>query len=448
MPGYGARIRMAMQYVSRYHGASPTRAGGTNSRHGLTLEEPPSPRPRTPSEPRHLEPLMPTSPTPAADRPADLLRAAAELLREAAGHATPGPWRTHDTHLGGVGGHTATVLTDRPNLNDTELIAWLPTMSHEPWDEARNVWRNAGWMALMHPGVGLALAAWLESAAERLGDTEASLATLLDPPALAVAQQLLGTSTAAAPAVDEQEPVQLRWGLDDVMYGDDDTTTVLLSGPGREPYWVELDPERTAALREALAGPAAPPASADRAAPRDRIRRAVCEAEGFAWDTDMLEPDEYGEVADAVLAVLDTPADRAAVLTEPEQTMLNYALNQAQLRIWSGHGSHTEEEQAALVSLRRLADAAAGVQPPTTTADRAAALGMTPTEYRQHSHTTAIQQIQAAAQGLLAETAIRVADALKEPAKACTCDFIDEPWIRMQHADDCPAAPAAPEEQR
>ncbi|WP_435597100.1 hypothetical protein [Streptomyces anulatus] len=61
------------------------------------------------------------------------------------------------------------------------------------------------------------------------------------------------------------------------------------------------------------------------------------------------------------------PADRAA-LTEAEQTMLNYALNQAQLRIWSGHGSHTEEEQAALVSLRRLADAAAGVQPPTSEA--------------------------------------------------------------------------------
>ncbi|MBB1252893.1 hypothetical protein H3146_05865 [Streptomyces sp. OF3] len=38
---------------------------------------------------------------------------------------------------------------------------------------------------------------------------------------------------------------------------------------------------------------------------RDRIRQAVCEAEGFAWD-DMLEPDEYGEVADAVIAVLPT----------------------------------------------------------------------------------------------------------------------------------------------
>lgn len=45
---------------------------------------------------------------------------------------------------------------------------------------------------------------------------------------------------------------------------------------------------------------------------RNRIRRAICEAEGFAWDTDMLEPDEYGDHADAVLAVLPAPADRAA----------------------------------------------------------------------------------------------------------------------------------------
>jgi hypothetical protein len=52
----------------------------------------------------------------------------------------------------------------------------------------------------------------------------------------------------------------------------------------------------------------------DRAALRDAIRRAVCEAEGFgyAWGTDMLEPDEYGEVADTVLAVLPAPADQAA----------------------------------------------------------------------------------------------------------------------------------------
>ncbi|WP_045563013.1 hypothetical protein [Streptomyces sp. FxanaA7] len=41
-----------------------------------------------------------------------------------------------------------------------------------------------------------------------------------------------------------------------------------------------------------------------RAGLRNELRRAVCEAEGFAWDSDMLEPDEYGDHADAVLAVL------------------------------------------------------------------------------------------------------------------------------------------------
>lgn len=66
------------------------------------------------------------------------------------------------------------------------------------------------------------------------------------------------------------------------------------------------------AIRAALAAPAAvvsPPATpaatpSRRAGLRDLIRRAVCEAEGFAWDSDTLEPDEYGEVADTVLAVL------------------------------------------------------------------------------------------------------------------------------------------------
>lgn len=51
------------------------------------------------------------------------------------------------------------------------------------------------------------------------------------------------------------EPIQLRWGLDDVMWGDDDSVIVMMSGPGREPYRLELDPERAAVLRQNLAGP-------------------------------------------------------------------------------------------------------------------------------------------------------------------------------------------------
>lgn len=94
--------------------------------------------------------------------PADELRAAAEALRGLATAATPGPWRQHDTHLGQYG-YAATVLSGEGN--DTDLRAWLPSMSQEPWDETRNVWPDAAYIATMHPGVGKALADWLETAA-------------------------------------------------------------------------------------------------------------------------------------------------------------------------------------------------------------------------------------------------------------------------------------------
>lgn len=60
----------------------------------------------------------------------------------------------------------------------------------------------------------------------------------------------------AADASAEQEPgtpAPLRWGLDDAELGDDDSVTLWLSGPDREPYVLELEPERATALRELLA---------------------------------------------------------------------------------------------------------------------------------------------------------------------------------------------------
>ncbi|MEV7492230.1 ParB N-terminal domain-containing protein [Streptomyces anulatus] len=112
---------------------------------------------------------MPTTP----DRPADLLRAAAEKLRALSSAATPGPWK-----MTGVGDFGWSVSAPGVETPDTE--------------QGRT---DAELIALLHPGVGLALANWLESAAERLGGTEAPLAALLDPSALAVARQLLGTTT-------------------------------------------------------------------------------------------------------------------------------------------------------------------------------------------------------------------------------------------------------------
>lgn len=75
--------------------------------------------------------------------------------------------------------------------------------------------------------------------------------------------ELLTPATAGLPdPTTADDPTPLRWGLNDVLYGDDDTITVCLSGPDREPYWLELDRERAAVLRDDLAGP-------DRTEPQD-----------------------------------------------------------------------------------------------------------------------------------------------------------------------------------
>jgi hypothetical protein len=60
----------------------------------------------------------------------------------------------------------------------------------------------------------------------------------------------------------------------------------------------------------------------------------------------------------------DPPVDRAAALSPAERAMLTYALNQAQERIWSEDG-FTDEDQAAVDSLRRMADEAQPAQPQT-----------------------------------------------------------------------------------
>ncbi|MGY5048261.1 hypothetical protein ACWDE0_21915 [Streptomyces sp. 900105755] len=70
---------------------------------------------------------------------------------------------------------------------------------------------------------------------------------------------MLGPGVAAGEA---PEPTLLRWGLNDVMWGDDDTVTVLLSDEERKPYWLELQPDRAAVLRADLAGPDGDPRAA------------------------------------------------------------------------------------------------------------------------------------------------------------------------------------------
>jgi hypothetical protein len=88
----------------------------------------------------------------------------------------------------------------------------------------------------------------------------------------------LGERTVLAPPATDlaaaSDPTPLRWGLNDVLWGDDDTVTVLLSGPAGEPYWLELDPERAGVLREDLAGPDGAVA-VDRAAVLDEAADAL-----------------------------------------------------------------------------------------------------------------------------------------------------------------------------
>uniref|UniRef100_UPI0008049A4B hypothetical protein n=1 Tax=unclassified Streptomyces TaxID=2593676 RepID=UPI0008049A4B len=181
-----------------------------------------------------------------------------------------------------------------------EHLAAEHTPTPEPADRPADQLRAAVARALVRYDWNAGLSGRDTPSEHHYGEADAALA-VLPAPALVVARQLLGTTSeakrneirqsyselaaqaredrdhegaadvelklrdreeqwrredaAAVETVEEREPIQLRWGLDDVMYGDDDTTTVVLSGPGGEPYWVELDPERTAALRNALAGP-------------------------------------------------------------------------------------------------------------------------------------------------------------------------------------------------
>lgn len=120
------------------------------------------------------------------------------------------------------------------------------------------------------------------------------------------------------PPIDFQEPTLLRWGLDDLEYGDDGSVTVLLSGPAGEPYWLELEPERAAALRDSLAGPDGAKPAVDRAALRQRIAEALmrwAEDNNSPLYASMRRPETVVQNAysraDAVLAVLPGPITQA-----------------------------------------------------------------------------------------------------------------------------------------
>ena len=98
--------------------------------------------------------------------PAEELRHAAKLLRERAGASDPGPW---------------TVV---PPAKFGELTL----VQGADWAVARSHGNEAAYIALMHPGVALALAGWLDQTAT---DEEYGEVTGFDE-ALAVARAVLG----------------------------------------------------------------------------------------------------------------------------------------------------------------------------------------------------------------------------------------------------------------
>lgn len=108
------------------------------------------------------------------DQPAALLRQAAEKLRSAATNATSGPWIVHEAH-----GFL------RVDNNRGHSGADLPEWNRD----------TAEYIALMHPGVGAALADWLENTAIKLHhSTHPEWQGNVEPHALAVARQVLGVA--------------------------------------------------------------------------------------------------------------------------------------------------------------------------------------------------------------------------------------------------------------
>ncbi|WP_405391092.1 hypothetical protein OG596_26490 [Streptomyces sp. NBC_01102] len=265
------------------------------------------------------------------ETPAAVLRAAAELLREAASHATRGPWRTHDTWID-HGGHTATVLTDRPDINDTELVAWLPTMSNAPWDEARNAWRNAGWMALMDPAVGLALADWLDAYGldwDRCPSDHPGMS--LDEHALVVARRILGTSEQAQPATVKCPDFCMCRATEQA---DAETAPACICGHPKLRHVEDV-------CLTCLCGDYIAPQ--DAAEMIDRWRQAALQARATA-----------------------AQASAQAALSAPERQFLTFALDLAFDEMVS-RGGFDDEDHAALEKFRRLA---AEAQQPTPAVDQ------------------------------------------------------------------------------
>ncbi|MEV5619443.1 hypothetical protein [Streptomyces bacillaris] len=279
-----------------------------------------------------------TTPTP-ADRPAVLLRAAAEKLREEAARARralPAPWTVTDEHV--------------VRCADGMIVADRSCTDH-PAERA-----DLLYIALMHPGAGLALAAWLDVAADhaRQGfmccDDGPDRCSEVVTPALAVARQLLGTTEGegvrcvcgetacesencdcdsrtcpvdhAAEETDEEreqredrEEAARLHAAGDHQYCDVTCETAMPTEAMRNFVIAKGYPGTAGALDELLRRAAAPPAPADRAA---HYREA---ANGLAaigpLNNLVSAPAAWNEAIETLRRMADQIADDAAAGVQP-----------------------------------------------------------------------------------------------------------------------------------
>lgn len=130
--------------------------------------------------------------TAVAPLPADRLREAAGVVRELSAAARSEDWgdrpwhveQCSDVHLG----ECACIVAQGEHLDFEQ--AQVPPIRYVADAETPEL---ATWIALMNPAVGEALAAWLESVADRLEETTHPgwQAVVVDPHALALADAIL-----------------------------------------------------------------------------------------------------------------------------------------------------------------------------------------------------------------------------------------------------------------
>ncbi|MEU0625012.1 hypothetical protein ABZ329_29645 [Streptomyces rubiginosohelvolus] len=355
-------------------------------------------------------------PTTPADRPADQLRAAAEKLRAAAAAVPSDDWGTRPWHV--------------EECSDTDTMESCPCIvaqgEHKEFDQPQvpmiqyvadaETTEHAAWIALMHPGVGLPVARWLESWA---GVDLSEYGPMPEDAqhAVAVARQLLGTSVAAecgcdpaphreddgtyshwagCPIADEQQAADASAGLEpdaelrdriaDAIRAESSRVDDVALADAVMPVVTDRLRRNWGEMRDRVAEleteaqrlvDAAPPAPADRAAVLRVVDRLAAHAVGFQ---DVLDESDRGPWGELILAdIADLRALAAGAAPAPRcprcnEDLTDYTDDDRVYRTGDTR-PYCSGECVVFAYRRKLPipswadDAAAGVQPPTNEAD-------------------------------------------------------------------------------